>query len=282
MHQKIIAIFKTMLNTQAELNTTMGGDGWLASTLSDNNGFNYRRAILVEASEAIAHTNYKWWVKGDTNYQQYKMELIDIAHFLLSFTHVVERSAKPFYWVDRQPGVEYTPMDAMVEAWNDAMQRYTIDNVQSNAPESSVAAIEISIRHLESLITNLYGRHIVCQETYTTYDLGGAWTSLFGAIKSVWPNYTIDDLMVDYLSKSLLNRFRTMNGAKQYGIALTEADLISVPKAYLKVWNDGREDVEHLSEILSRLIAEGGTITASTILESLEKAYKQYHYITFA
>lgn len=266
MNQNITAIFQTMMETQANLNTIMGGDGWLQATLEYDNGFSYRRAIKVELSEAIGHTSYKWWVKKQTEFQQFKMELIDIAHFLLSFTHVVERSAATHHWaMTTRP---YTVYDAMVEAWQNAEKRYPI--VPSFDAEECVMQ---AIRHLETLDTNLYGRHTATQVTYTSYDLGGAWEALFNAIRVVFSGYTLENLLNDYLSKSLLNRFRTVNGAKAHGVVFTMEEHKANPQSYLKVWIDGREDVEHLSTLIAARTANG-TLNSAALYDDLEHNYK--------
>jgi hypothetical protein len=41
-------------------------------------------AITVEVGELLEHLDYKWWGKPKVSYQQAKLEIVDIWHFLLS------------------------------------------------------------------------------------------------------------------------------------------------------------------------------------------------------
>lgn len=241
------AAFSTMLAVQADLNDVMGGVQWRNAVLQNSHGFNYRRAIKVESAEAIAYTPYKWWANVEFQKSQYRMELIDTAHFLLSFTHVVERSAGPFYWANSDE--LYTVHDAMRQGWHNAEQRYQHADAVSNW--------ETSVAHLESLVNNLYGRHIGTQVTYTSYDLCGAWENLFGAFFSAFPDFNIQELLTEYLTKSVLNRFRTSNGAKEHGLSYNKNDYLENPARYVKVWADGREDTEHLSDIVDEMLLVG-------------------------
>lgn len=48
--------------------------------------FPWHRAIWVECAELMDHYGYKWWKKQEPNIDQCKLELVDIWHFLMSFT----------------------------------------------------------------------------------------------------------------------------------------------------------------------------------------------------
>lgn len=250
-------VFNTMLEVQADLNDVMGGVQWRNAMLQNDHGFKYRRAVKVEAAEAIAKTPYKWWAVTEFEAAPFRMELIDIAHFLLSFTHVVARSANPFYWASTQN--VYTTLDAMAEGWRNAESRYK--------HEDNVCNWEQSVKHLESLVNNLYGRHTGCQDTYTSFDLCGAWENLFSAFFSAFPDFTIQELLTEYLTKSVLNRFRTSNGAKSHGLSYTKAQYLENPARYVKVWADGREDTEHLSDIVDEMLLIGKVDNTQLMVE---------------
>lgn len=257
MHQPIRAnhsvIFTSMLNVQADLNDLMGGVQWRNATLENNHGFAYRRAINVEIGEAISYTPYKWWATTEFNKPQFRMELIDVAHFLLSFTHVVQRSGQPFYWA--QSNQVYTHLDAMNQGFTNAEDRHSAG--RGEGPNTEQGRAEQAVKYLESLQTNLYGRHIGTQVTYTTYDLCGAWENLFNAFFVVFPNFTIEQFLTEYLCKSVLNRFRTANGAKEHGLSYSKNDYLANPARYVKVWADGREDSEHLTDIVEGMLLAG-------------------------
>lgn len=245
--------FATMLETQATLNDLMAGPEWRKATLENDYGFDYREAIFVEAGEAVAHTNYKWWANTQTDAQQYKMELIDIAHFLLSFAHVVQRSTidgKPFY-------PETAALSAMVVGWHQAAFNYPDHDVTVCGPHKGSRA------HLRRLIVLL--------ET-DPHNMAMQWKQLFSAFRASFAGYSIEDLLNDYLSKSLLNRFRTVNGAKKYGVALNKQELLMNPKKYLKVWDDGREDNEHLSDMIREMYT-AGTLNCDALYEQIGLCY---------
>ena len=49
-----------------------------------NQGFEWYRAIWMEASEMLEHYGWKWWKKQEPDLAQVKLEVIDIVHFSLS------------------------------------------------------------------------------------------------------------------------------------------------------------------------------------------------------
>ena len=73
MKQKIIH----MLEMQDAMNTKVNKD-WR------NAGFEWYRAIWMEASEMLEHYGWKWWKKQDPDVTQVKLEVVDIVHFALS------------------------------------------------------------------------------------------------------------------------------------------------------------------------------------------------------
>jgi dimeric dUTPase (all-alpha-NTP-PPase superfamily) len=73
MKQKIIQ----MLEMQDAMNTKVNKD-WR------NAGFEWYRAIWMEASEMLEHYGWKWWKKQDPDVMQVKLEVVDIVHFALS------------------------------------------------------------------------------------------------------------------------------------------------------------------------------------------------------
>jgi len=74
LNQKQLVI---MLNMQNELNKTVDYE-WVTK------GWDYMRAVALEAAEAIEHHGWKWWKAQKMNHSQLQMELIDIWHFYLS------------------------------------------------------------------------------------------------------------------------------------------------------------------------------------------------------
>lgn len=67
----------TMLQLQGEMNRWVHED-WA------NQGFEWHRAIWIEASEMLEHYGWKWWKHQQPDLAQVKLEVIDIVHFMLS------------------------------------------------------------------------------------------------------------------------------------------------------------------------------------------------------
>lgn len=67
----------TMLDLQHAMNTKVHPE-WRTQ------GFAWYRAIWVECAELMDHYGWKWWKKQEPDYDQVRLELIDIWHFGLS------------------------------------------------------------------------------------------------------------------------------------------------------------------------------------------------------
>jgi dimeric dUTPase (all-alpha-NTP-PPase superfamily) len=74
-----------MLEMQDAMNTKVNED-WR------NAGFEWYRAIWMEASEMLEHYGWKWWKKQDPDVMQVKLEVVDIVHFALSISLVQDES----------------------------------------------------------------------------------------------------------------------------------------------------------------------------------------------
>jgi len=68
---------ETMLTLQDEMTRWVHAD-W------ENQGFEWYRAVWVEASEMLEHYGWKWWKHHKPDLAQVKLEVIDIVHFCLS------------------------------------------------------------------------------------------------------------------------------------------------------------------------------------------------------
>ena len=75
----------TMLNLQDKMNSIVN-TSWRSA------GYNWMRAVMVEAVEAIEHQGWKWWKKQEPDLPQVRMELVDIWHFMLSQIIIEGRS----------------------------------------------------------------------------------------------------------------------------------------------------------------------------------------------
>lgn len=95
----------TMLQMQDEMNTKVHPQ-WREQ------GFEWHRAIWVEAAEMLDHYGWKWWKHQEPDVEQVHLELIDIFHFGLSARLVageaVESIASDIEQQLQQPTVEAT------------------------------------------------------------------------------------------------------------------------------------------------------------------------------
>jgi dimeric dUTPase (all-alpha-NTP-PPase superfamily) len=66
-----------MLQLQSEMNS------WVHEDWKSQN-FEWYRAIWIEAGEALEHYGWKWWKHQQPDLSQFKLEIVDIVHFMLS------------------------------------------------------------------------------------------------------------------------------------------------------------------------------------------------------
>jgi len=70
-------IFKEVVDLQDKFNKKVHHE-W------QKQNYNWDRAVWVECAELMDSMSYKWWKKQEVDYENIKMELVDILHFLLS------------------------------------------------------------------------------------------------------------------------------------------------------------------------------------------------------
>jgi dimeric dUTPase (all-alpha-NTP-PPase superfamily) len=75
--QNIIHKLVVMLQLQSEMNC------WVHEDWKSQN-FEWYRAIWIEAGEALEHYGWKWWKHQQPDLAQFKLEIVDIVHFMLS------------------------------------------------------------------------------------------------------------------------------------------------------------------------------------------------------
>ena len=85
--QKIVTLFNECLSLQDTFNKVVNPD-WRKA------GYNWRRAMWIEAAELIDHIGYKWWKNIDAKWDQKQvlLEVVDIFHFLLSDVMIDRRN----------------------------------------------------------------------------------------------------------------------------------------------------------------------------------------------
>ncbi|MFA7127591.1 MAG: dUTP diphosphatase [Sphaerochaeta sp.] len=67
-----------LIDLQKQFNSEVVGNDW------QNKDLNFSLAILIEAVELVDSTDWKWWKKGEVDWNNILTELVDIFHFLIS------------------------------------------------------------------------------------------------------------------------------------------------------------------------------------------------------
>ena len=208
MKHKIV----TMLELQNAMNSKVS-ENWRTE------GFEWYRAIWMEASEMLEHYGWKWWKKQSPDVMQVKLEIVDIVHFALSIRLQQAADAEPDTLQEIAVGVE--------QQFHDVMQAEDIRKT------------------------------IECLALLTLTDQGAHFNFIAGIMKYL--DMPFDELYEIYVGKNVLNMFRQDHGYKE--------------GKYTKVWA-GREDNEHLADILDTLDSDSATFK-DDVYQALEQAYQQ-------
>ncbi len=82
-----IELIKEMLLMQQKLNDDTNSKGWEEGYNSLGKLINWKRCIYMECAELIDNFAWKHWkdVKKPTDYENVRIELVDIWHFILSY-----------------------------------------------------------------------------------------------------------------------------------------------------------------------------------------------------
>ena len=175
-----------MLEMQDAMNSRVNPD-WR------NAGNAWYRAIWTECAEMLDHYGWKWWKHQEPDFDQVRLELVDIMHF--------------------------------------AMSDYLLQGQDNNGVAGRIAA-ELSDPYQEQDI-----RLAIESMARATIENRSMHFSAFANVMTL-VEMDFDTLFRMYVGKNVLNFFRQDHGYKE--------------GTYIKIW-DGREDNEHLAELLTSL-----------------------------
>jgi len=153
------------------------------------------------------------------------------------------------WWKYQEPDLEQVKLE-LIDIWHFALSARLMTGLPlQQTAEQIVAALENVAEgdDVRLLIETLAQRSLETQEA----DMG-VFIRLMQLLKM-----DFDELFKSYVGKNVLNVFRQDHGYKQ--------------GSYLKVWQ-GREDNEHLVEVLERLDANGDDF-AEAVYQALETVY---------
>ena len=175
---------EVMLTLQNDINKVVFPD-WVKRKLA------WHRAIYVEAAEFIEHVGaWKWWKKGEADWAQAHMELVDIWHFGLAME--LEKCNAS---IQSSAGVLAGQLHS---AYKDTPLRI-------NGPEHR---IEVLHANVDRLVAVAGGRQFDVYTFVNVLDLSGL---------------SFDALFRTYVGKNALNQFRQRHGYKAGSYAKTWA-----------------------------------------------------------
>lgn len=206
-----------MLTLQDRMNRIVNPD-WI------NAGYPFLRAIVVEVGEALDHYGWKWWKKQCPNIEQVQIELIDILHFMLSHilisTNGNTETAALLIAAESQAGTTEIEFDS---------KQYLL--------------LQMDTRQMLELLAGLAASRRI---SFAVFE------AIFVSCGMTW-----ESVVLQYVSKNVLNIFRQTNGYKEGN--------------YFKEWG-GMEDNVFLVEISKSLDVSGATFITD-LYSALERQY---------
>jgi hypothetical protein len=212
-----MSLAQKFLEVQCELNKKLAED-W------KDKGWAYPDAMFTEATEAYNHLNWEWWrsVGREIDWDQVKLEVVGIAHFL--FSEVIVSESQDFF-----------------QKALDAHGKNFVRNDEISVPELKMQIKQFIWSVLE------YDQYKNIGWSIASEKFQSAIVYFFNIIASL--ELTIEEFYSLFIGKVCLNQHRWKNGYKK-GIYDVSNPLEMVTEGarekYIKQW-DGREDNVWLS-----------------------------------
>ena len=165
---------KKMFEMQHELNKIIHPEWY--SEENEAAGWDFQRAIAVELAELMDHFGYKWWKHHSSNKEQCQLEVIDIAHFYISY--VIQKSIRTW----QEPY-------AFVSDFTKELKEIDVSDVTGSDTREFIDHCMVA----------------AASKQFRAKDLNGL-INIFG----ITPN----ELCNTYIIKNTLNIFRARNGYK--------------------------------------------------------------------
>ena len=193
---------EVMLKLQQELNDSTNGKGWERGVTNRGKVIDWRRCILLEASELIESYPWKHWksIDAEPDYDNIMIEAVDIWHFVMS-------EALRLNSIEGNGDIK--SLAEKIEKL-DSYKRF-VDG-KYHKPENFYGEIS----RVEEMIANLY-----CNESIEKM------MDDFFAVASQ-SGLDIDTLYKLYIGKNILNSFRQNHGYKE--------------GSYIKEWNGAEDN----------------------------------------
>ena len=205
----MVKLFEQMFESQRKLND-MINPNWK----EDQHDWNL--AITQEVAEMIESIGYKWWKKIEPDYDNIKVELVDIMHFLIS----KDMSDEYYNKVIKVKLIEEIAKTSL----NIKPDNKLVFKAKGFA-EIAESTIDMH-KNLSKHTTNLQTAKGISSSIYSEDSINAIANTIY-----LWVDIggTIEDLARAYLIKNLLNIFRQENG---YNMG-----------KYVKHWTDAEDNV---------------------------------------
>ena len=166
---------KTMCELQDSMNKQVHPE-W------ERQGYNWNRAKNVELVELIDSTDWKWWKHQEIDYENIKVETIDIWHFVLS--NIME------YWMNETNHHHEVDMYTTIANDFNCIMRYSESN-------EDIDLLYYTDLMLSSDLDEWFEDNII---------------AFYGIMNNI--GMDTDDLYKGYITKNVLNKFRQDHGYK--------------------------------------------------------------------
>ena len=177
-----------MLKLQQQLNYETNGVNWENGVTKNGKVIDWRRCIYLEAGELIESYPWKHWkdINGTPDYENIKIELVDIWHFIMS-------EALRVYRIENLGSIDdIAYMIVNLPQFNKFNSNDKIDNLDIYQ-EMKVVEDMVGVLFCKKSINELIGSFLITSSTL---------------------NLRLSELYRLYIGKNILNRFRQDNGYK--------------------------------------------------------------------
>lgn len=161
---------ETMFLLQHQLNTLIK-DRWY-----EDESMDFQRAAMIELGELMDHYGYKWWKKQTPDVDQCKLEVVDIAHFVIS--HLIQDDLR-----------------------NNKGYNHSVELFAGGIDEAYGLSYSLHPEGIRSLLDKLIG--MAAEKDFDSIALGSL---------MVMFDINFDELSDKYILKNTLNIFRNKNG----------------------------------------------------------------------
>lgn len=86
-------VFEQQIKLNEKINPTLYKDIQADPELRRKWFLNFEKALAQESAEAIDSLNWKWWKKDDDDWDNVKIELVDMLHFWVSMCTMADMDA---------------------------------------------------------------------------------------------------------------------------------------------------------------------------------------------